>query len=148
MATLVSTMILEIPLHSATSLITNSSTTIYTKSHNCENAFRNMIKELFQSFNIPYEFDDVFSVMLLSDNYVYSSYLEDNDVEGITDKTDINKLCNDVKSGIMPKPIWFKKAEKYGEGSSYLYIRTKDPKYDNLAQLIKKFLYSPIAREG
>jgi hypothetical protein len=107
-----------------------------------------MIKELFQSFNIPYEFDDVFSVMLLSDNYVYSSYLEDNDVEGITDKTDINKLCNDVKSGIMPKPIWFKKAEKYGEGSSYLYIRTKDPKYDNLAQLIKKFLYSPIAREG
>jgi hypothetical protein len=147
MATLVSTMILEIPLHSATSLITNSSTTIYTKSHNCEQAFRNMIKELFQSFNIPYEFDDVFSVMLLSDNYVYSRYLVDNDVEGITDKTDIDQLFYDVRIGHMPKPTWFEKAEKYSDGSSYLYIRTKDPKYDNLAQLIKKFLYSPIASE-
>jgi hypothetical protein len=142
-------MLIEIPVHSITSLITNSSTTIYTKSENCEEAFRKMVEELFVSFNIPLKFDDVFQVVLLSSSsWRYSDYAKYKKVEGVDENTNFDKLYDDVKTGKMPKPTWFYFVEQNDPGSTNLFISTKDPKYDKLAETIESFLYSTSYEEG
>jgi len=142
-------MLIEIPVHSITSLITNSSTTIYTKSENCEEAFRKMVEELFVSFNIPLKFDDVFQVVLLSSSsWRYSDYAGYHPIEGVDENTNFDKLYYDVKTGKTPKPTWFNYVEQNDSGSTNLFISTKDPKYDKLAETIELFLYSASYEEG
>jgi hypothetical protein len=146
-------MIIKIPVHSITSLITNSSTTIYTREENSEKALKELIDEFIKSFNLPYKFDDIFDVIHLEEDNTYFYFAYDNDV-GIsyTNYSDCNKkvqkIYNDVASFKMPKPDWFAKAEKNHSRNSYIYISAKDPKFEKLANLVKKFLESTESFEG
>jgi len=140
-----------IKLHSITSIITNSSTVIYTYSDASGEAAKNMINEILKTLGVEGKtFDDFFTtVLLFRDSHLYYEYLENNTVEGIDENSDIGSLYEDVMAGILPKPTWFEEAEAKSENSengySYpttLYLVPKKPEYANMANLIKKFLYS------
>lgn len=142
----------KIPVHSIIDLITNSSTEIFTYSEGSEKAFEEMIDELFKTFNIDKKCEDVFDMVILCDeSYEYGEHLEELDgdlPEGITEDTDIKKLYGDVKSGKISKPKWFNDAEaresrcEYFTPDTYLYLNPKEKKYEKLAELVHKFLYS------
>jgi hypothetical protein len=139
-----------IKLHSITSIITNSSTVIYTHSGASEQAAKDMINEILKTLNVNKSFDDFFTTVVLFERYsYYSEWLRYNKVEGVDENTEILTLYKDVMDGRMPKPTWFAEAEsklKDDEtGYDYpttLYIIPKLPEYKNMAKLIKNFLYS------
>lgn len=134
-------------IHSQTSLITNSSTTIFTNSIGSDEAAKKLIDEFFKTFDLPYKCDDCFRIEVIYDDGFYYSYLEHNNELEILN---FDQLYNDICDGNIPKPDWFLEAEKESsEGySGYLYISPKDDKYKNLAIKLKKFLYSWSAEEG
>jgi hypothetical protein len=139
-----------IKLHSITSIITNSSTVIYTYSGASEQAAKDMINEILKTLNINKSFDDFFTTIVLFERYsYYSEWLRYNKVEGVDENTEILTLYKDVMDGRMPKPTWFAEAESKlkddDTGYDYptaLYIIPKLPEYENMAKLIKNFLYS------
>lgn len=140
--------VLSVPIHSATDLITNSSTVIFTYSEGSKGILADMINELFTTFGIDKKCEDVFdSVVLCDDDYKYIEYLENNEVEG-ANKENVVQLYEDVKAGKVEKPDWFKEVEEqedswsYYTPSTYLYLIPKEEKYAKLAGLIKSFLYS------
>ena len=141
---------IKIPIHSITDLITNSSTVIFTYSSGSESALEEMINELFKTFNINKTCADVFDMVILCDGYNdYDEYLGKLDeLPKGTKDIDIKELYNDVQSGKIPKPKWFNEAEAeetrcdYFTPDTYLYLNPKEKKYEKLAELVHKFLYS------
>lgn len=140
---------IKIPFHSATDLITNSSTVIFTYSENSEAALKEMINELFETFGIDKKCEDVFDTIVLADEYQYTETALEADLlpEGITSE-DAERIYEEVLSGKIPKPDWFKKIEEqesswnYFLPSTYLHLIPKKPEYEKLASLVHKFLYS------
>lgn len=142
---------MKIKIHSVIDLITNSSTEIFTYSNSSDTAMKEMINELFKSFNIDKTCDDVFNVVVLAESYDYKEYLgelfeREEDAEGFTDENFEAKF-KEVETCLIPKPKWFFEAEKQEnyDGFSketYLNISPKFPEYQNLAKLIRSFLYS------
>jgi len=145
----------RIPIHSVTDLITNSSTTIFTYSENSVGALEEMINELFKVLNVNKTCDEVFNVIILSDDYyVYSEYIanlkenEEEYPEGLTEETNISELFENVRTGKVEKPSWFNNAEEQQDGynnyrpSTYLHLSAKDKEFEKLASLIYSFLYS------
>lgn len=147
-------MILKI--HSATDLITNSSTVIFTYSDGAEAALKEMVEEIFKTFGISLKFEEVFdSVVLCEDDYHYVEFIEDLDEdelpEGITTETtsaEIRQLYEDVVNGRVKKPDWFETVENkedvydYFKPANTLCIIPKKEEYKKLAQKIERFLYS------
>jgi hypothetical protein len=115
-----------------------------------------MVNEFFKSFNIPHTCDEIFNVVYLCENkWEYINYVKYNEVEGFDNSPDSlnpSLLYEDVKSGKVSKPDWFKTVENSikdsGGGSSYIYISAKEPQYERLAKDIRNFLYSWNAEEG
>ncbi len=146
-------MVLKIPIHSVTDLITNSSTTIFTYSDGSVSAVRDMVNEFFQTFGITKKFDEVFdAVIACEESDQYSEYIGELDEEelpeGVTKETDAKKLFDDVVSGKIEKPKWFSDVENKEDSWSYftpsttLYLIPKAPEYKELAKKIEGFLYS------
>jgi len=146
---------MKVKIHSTTDLITNSSTVIFTYSEGSEGSLKEMVNEIFKTFNINKTYDEVFNtVVLCEDEYLYGEYIEnleddgDDLPEGITEETDISKLVDDVKSGKLEKPKWFNDVEEkdnhcdYFRASTTLHIIPKLAEYQKLADLIQIFLYS------
>jgi hypothetical protein len=165
---------MEIPIHSQTDLITNSSTTIYTYSDQSPEACREMINEIFKTFGINKTCDDVFDLIITLDNYWHYSYYinrcdedEDEDeyldpdvdkltkpnpLSGFKDRKRIEELFKLVAAGKIEKPEWMNEAEKHsyenGYGGSVMHILPKAPEYEKLAKLVSNFLYSTTAEES
>ena len=137
---------MKFPLHSTTDLITNSSTTIFTYSDGAEAALVELIDEIFTSFGIDKKCEDVFDTVVLADSYTYTDVDDDYIPEGV-DPESIDQLYEDVKAGKVEKPQFFNEIEEMENGyycpSTYLHLIPKKESYDKLAQLVKKFLYSP-----
>lgn len=145
---------LKIPIHSATDLITNSSTVIFTYSESSEGALKEMIDELFKTFGVNKTCDEIFdTVVLCEDREKYAEYIEslddeDESLEGISNNIDINSLVSSVEKGETPKPKWFKDVESqedsyyYYTPSTELVLIPKAPEYEKLAKLVINFLYS------
>lgn len=53
--------IIKIKLHSSVDLITNSSTVIFTYQDNSIEPVRNLFKEIFKTFNVNENVDDIFT---------------------------------------------------------------------------------------
>ena len=159
----------EIKIHSITSLITNSSTTIFTYSENSEAKVRELFDLLIKDFGFLHSFDQMFStVILFEDSSYYDRYLEMYNEEDEPDENDnrkkvieqfsnsserryklIEQLHTDVSMGLIPKPDWFTEAEEYDyENLDYsnpgttLYINAKDEKYKPLADKLFNVIYS------
>jgi hypothetical protein len=136
-----------INIHSMTDLITNSSTTIYTYSDESPNACKEMVNEIFKTFNITLKCDDVFDlVVLLDSEYRYTYWLNRNgdDFEG-----DLEDLIKRIKCGKEEKPKWMFDAEENSDaGGTTLHLIPKKKEYEKLAKLITNFLYSTRAEES
>ena len=139
----------KIPIHSATDLITNSSTVIFTYSDGSEAAVVEMINEMFKTFGIDKKCEEVFDTVVLCDSYQYVEVAveQENIPEGI-DPDKILEIYEDVASGKIPKPDWFKTIEgtedswSYYPPNTYLHLIPKKPEYAQLGAKIKSFLYS------
>jgi len=148
---------MKIKLHSITSLITNSSTTIYTKSEGSIKPFKALINEMLTLMGTGNTCDEIFNVKIVSNtdlvwdmavdaiyNGMDDTYLSPN---GDPDEDKISKLLEDVESGKIEAPGWLEEIKEYYEGDTELEITVKDPKYKKLAKLAIKFLYSTEAVE-
>jgi hypothetical protein len=143
-----SDLVVSIPLHSQTDLITNSSTTIYTYSDASPQACKEMIEAIFKTFDIDKKCDDVFNIVVMienTDHYKYWLEGEGHEIEG-----DLYELIEKVRSGKVEKPKWMFDAEKsrHHGGGTMLHISAKAKKYEVVAKLIRSFLYSTEAVES
>ena len=71
---------MELKIHSIVSLITNSSTVLYTDSRKSVDAVKDVIREIFKLHNIDKKVEDVFAISLEIDDFdeaVYE-YIDDN----------------------------------------------------------------------
>jgi uncharacterized membrane protein YheB (UPF0754 family) len=159
---------MKIQLHSVTDLITNSSTTIYTYSDRSLGALRQMIDSVFKTFGINKTCDDVFAVSIQPESYDRYhdaiSELEElpKELEGwgkaswSAQDGMIGEFLDKIATGEAEKPDWLedieervKRSRQDGEGpSTVLNIVPKKPEYENLAELVTKFLYSVDHEEG
>ena len=147
----------KINIHSVASLITNSSTVIYTYSNNSEKEVKELFNQIMKDFDIPHTFDELFNtVVLLDELYYYDDYLKvqpklmqdwPKDNQDRWEK--MRQLYKNVSTFTLPKPDWFFEAEKNSrnEYSGYryptsLFIIPKDEKYKSTAERLLKFLYS------
>ena len=148
----------SIKIHSMTDLITNSSTVIYTYSDRSKPVFEELINEILSLLGSDKKCPDVFSVVVMFAEFeVYCCWVDlhpdEVPVEFIEDNRAGNKfeaLLNDISSCKVERPEWFVEMEKkiveryrydYSPDTT-LYVSAKDPKFENLAKLVVKFLYS------
>jgi len=152
-------------LHSLTDLITNSSTVIYTYSDSSPKALCEMIDEIFKVLGVEQKCEDIFTIYITKDTSDYSDWIcdrgadEDNPdgIQGVpkelmdykTSGKAMDKLVADITSGKVKKPDWFVEMEEelvngYDDypPETTMCVEAKDPKYENLAKLVVKFLYS------
>jgi len=149
----------KIPIHSVTSLITNSSTTIYTYSNGTIEPFKNLINEMFRLSGINKVCDDVFELKITTEDceeeiwdevldYIYEEKKSEFFTQkGELDEDKLHEFIDGVNNGKLEKPCWLQEIEDdmiNGDYTleSYLEIKAKDPEYENLAELAIKFLYS------
>jgi len=141
---------MKFQIHSTTDLITNSSTTIYTYSDGSADACKEMINEIFDTFDIDKKCEDVFTLILLFDNVEnYRYWLDRQDQPPFTG--DVNKLVDKILSCKVEKPKWMFEVEENSEntfGGTVLHICAKNKKYEKIAKLVSKFLYSTFAEES
>jgi hypothetical protein len=153
---------IKIKIHSFVDLITNSSTTIYVYQQESIPVLKELINEILALCNESYKCDDIFHI---SNHYEIDQYVEsfDNEIadavfmekHGLSEEhfsiESMKKLFDSIEHGL-EKPKWIKELEKliknsdnyHGyEPSNYIYIRTKNPKYNKIASLLKKYLHSP-----
>jgi Ran GTPase-activating protein (RanGAP) involved in mRNA processing and transport len=115
---------MELKIHSIVSLITNSSTVLYTDSRESVNAVKDVIREIFKLHNVDKKVEDIFAISLemnnfeeavydyISDNYedfgiTYNDEL-DEPYEYISKKSDelAAKYLEDIESGKIEKFDW------------------------------------------
>lgn len=157
--------LVEIAIHSSVSLITNSSTEIFTDERATELACKEMVEEYRKAFGIEESFDSMFhcGVMLSTDRIseVLEWQEEDPSVFGLTldewDAIVVDEVVEDVVSGKIEKPDWLKKVEQIafeesdnnynyeGYSTCSFYLVAKDEKWQGLAESMKKFLHSPTS---
>ena len=155
-----------IKIHSMTDLITNSSTVIYTYSDRSPKALKEMIDEVFSVLGVDQKCDDVFTISVAKDSAELDLdacvdwAVDNSDMSGVPevfsgDDEDVwyhtmSDFLDDIGDGKMEKPKWFVNMEEGLEEESYdsyppettLKVIAKDPKYEKLAELVVKFLYS------
>lgn len=148
----------KIKLHSITDLITNSSTTIYTYSDGSPKVLEELVNEILVLMGSDKKCADVFnmSVMLedIEDYLQWADKHPDKIPEEFLDAgaagAKFDALLDGIYGGIVGRPDWFADVEKAiaedtwsnSKPTTTLYVVAKDPKYENLAKLVVKFLYS------
>ena len=149
---------IKIKPHSVVDVITNSSTVIYTYSDNCVTPIKEMINEFIKVFmpDSDKTADDMFFIGVFCDVDRYFEYDYDETPEAIAVINDLpyeeqgaafDKLLLSILKGETKRPDWMEEVEGYEDYSGYAYettlhIETKDAKYNKIAGLIHKTLYS------
>lgn len=151
----------KIKFHSVIDVITNSSTEIYSWYDESVGACKEMLAEMLKAFGVDKQVDDIFSVTIGYDQYVYSDYLDNLDEEDAKTQCPnypedwkeqsafLKALIEKVQSGEIEKPEWMTKAEEkedYDSGrtpTNDFIIIAKSPEYKELAKKIETFIYSP-----
>jgi hypothetical protein len=128
---------IKIPMHSIIDLITNSSTEIFVHSEASLKPCKELITEFLFQTGSPYTCDDLFDVSIEVDKSSAQDY-KDYYLEDIDSEEDLKKF-DDYVNGKGKCPGF---VEDY-HLETYLVLKPKDPKYEKLAELFKRFLYSP-----
>ena len=152
---------LRLKLHSVVDLITNSSTVLYTDSSKSLEALENVIKEMFKLYDIDKQVEEVFDIYIeIEDMYSkIHDYIVDNNDEFDLDYDDENfygqvdklakKYFEDVESNKIDRMNWTSKfIDNDISDNNWIIIKSKDKKYENLADLLKKLIYSTEMKEG
>jgi hypothetical protein len=160
---------MKIKIHSLVDLITNSSTTVYSYSNNSLIILKELVNEFFKSMGLDKKYSDVFDMLVaLDEEYAYHEYIDEH--ENAPDHFNekylaadykgqgqmILNLIKEVASGKIEGNEWFVEMNKELINkenyigltpSTALYIFAKESKFDKLAELFSKFLYS-VDNEG
>ena len=150
---------MELKIHSIVSLITNSSTVLYTDSRKSVDAVKDVIREIFKLHNIHKKVEDVFAISLeiddfdeavyqyINDNYEdfgieYNDKLDEPD-KYISEKSNelTDKYIEDIKSGKMEMFDWMNDIVQ-NTTNNWIVITAKDKEYEYLAVLLRKLIYS------
>jgi hypothetical protein len=154
----------KLKLHSITDLITNSSTTIFTYSEGSIEPCKELINEILKLMGEDKTCDDIFELSITKDNdsirdlmdYQLEDYLEPEEYAALNipenDYKKRNKrydeILEEIQSGKVEEPEWYQELSEDIESDTDLNIKVKDAKYEKLAELVIKFLYSTQAIEG
>jgi hypothetical protein len=134
----------KIQFHSAVDLITNSSTVIFTYSGGSISAVKDLVNEMLKVFGRSETFDDIFFAGVFCDEYKYG----ESELCPDPEKIDVKQLIDDILTGKIEKPQWMNDVEEeesecdYYHPSTDLYLQAKDEKYNELANLLLKYLNS------
>lgn len=144
---------LKIQLHSQVSLITNSSTVIYT--YQGKGAGVELINEILSLMGEDKKAEDIFHIGLFCDDNAYIDYVTDEmdeAPEGFPENYEgrgkwFEDLQRQVLTGEIKEPEWFSDAEGHSGWSgydppTYLTIEAKDEKYKELGEKLISFLNS------
>lgn len=115
-----------------------------------------MIAEFFKAFGIEKEVDEVFAFAVYYNEDFYTEKDCDCDEDctcGFSEIAGLGwrerepimaRIFKEIAMGEVEKPSWMLYMENNsdGEDESTLYIYPKDEKYNKLAEMITKFLYS------
>ena len=155
----------NLKIHSITSLITNSSTTIYTNCTRSVEPAKQLLNEILRLAGETKTCDEVFEIFVSKDidferiwdcayDYICDKHLEpwynesDDDVYFDTFK----QFFDSVMDNKIEKPEWFENLESDIEedydADTQLKISVKDPKYQPLADFVIKFINSPAHFES
>ena len=163
---------IKLKLHSVVDVITNSSTVIYTYQSGSIAPTKELVNEMLKLSGITDKTaDDVFYYGVFCDDEVYFNVLD-----GTKRPEDCPKVTGDwnseerkethasrqkwfddfvlkVMKGEVGKPDWMEESESAGDWSewspdSYLCLVTKDEKYTEFGNKIKKLLNSVTADGG
>jgi hypothetical protein len=141
---------MELKIHSIVSLITNSSTVLYTDSRKSVDAVKDVIREIFKLHNIDKKVEDVFDISLEMDDFdeaVYDYIMDNHEDFGIeyNDEYKSNELTvkyiEDIKSGKMEMFDWMKNIIQNAT-NNWIVITAKDKEYEHLAVLLRELIYS------
>ena len=136
---------MKLKIHSAVDLITNSSTTIFTYSEGSLLALKELVNEMLKTFEKTEKFDDIFyAEVFLEDNYNYIDFSEKLDLISM-DYDDIERIKHQILTREIRKPNWMVDAEDYCDDNyreTVLEIIPKEEKYENIAKLLLRYLYS------
>lgn len=132
---------IKFSFHSICDLITNSSTTIFSWYDDSVEACRSLINEILVTFNIDQSADDMFYINAFLDDY-YKGEIPDITLEELDD------LKLEILREKVEKPAWMIKAEEQAKEwdkcqSIMFHIEAKEPRYQEIANKIQWFLYSP-----
>ena len=133
----------SIPVHSVIDLITNSSTEIFVYSEKSLEPCKELINEILSLQGIDKKCDDLFDIKVVFDERGLDDYIENEKYEAKYNKKEFDeeKIKSEILEGNFPD--WF---EKY-HVETVLQITPKEEKYNKLAKLLGKFLYSPDHEE-
>ena len=125
---------LKLKVHSVVSLITNSSTELYTFYDGCIEPLKELIDEFLKLSGVDKKCDDLFVInVFLNDFDDYGEFIPD----------DVDSLIDDIQEGKVEKPQWMFDREEENERGNCLYITRKDDKYRFLVEKLYKFIISP-----
>lgn len=135
-------------IHSTTSLITNSSTTIFTNYSYSKEPFVKLVDEILVLMGVDNKCEDIFTITFLSD------YLHDRVLDDICDgyikncsKQEFQDLWKDIENG-SKIPEWLLEFnEKFDDKGGHVVISANAPEYAPLARLLKEFLTAPKPEE-
>ncbi len=149
---------MKVNIHSMTDLITNSSTVIYTYSDRSKPVLEELVNEILVLIGSDKKCSDVFNIVVMfNETDVYFQWVDlhpdeipEEFIENSRAGEKFNVLLDDICSGKVERPEWFVEMEKQiADGYRYDYspdtslcVTAKDPKFENLAKLVVKFLYS------
>jgi hypothetical protein len=148
---------LKLNVHSCVSLITNSSTEIYTDETATVEACKEMVEEFARVFGLTETFDEMFYSGWVLDDWEYTQNsgwafqdIDPDDEEAVAKfaAIDMYGTIRQVIAGEIEKPQWMRKIEMeysyhVSPSNRKFYITAKEPKYAALAERIKQFLASP-----
>lgn len=140
---------IKIKFHSVVDYITNSSTEIYSSYSASPKACKEMVDEILKALGITDKTcDDMFRISVGVDYWIYSEYVDNNDLH-LTDYPEdwkeqekyVKNLMELVEKGEIEKPQWMKDAELETNSNEFL-IMAKSPEYEVVAKKIDNFLNS------
>lgn len=162
----------KIDIHSIVDVITNSSTVIYTYQDSVKET-KELIQEVLNLMGENKTPDDIFYYGVFCDNDYYTDYLDEQEEDIPEDfpryknykeiygdyqeyrkavKKWMDNLKLSVLKGEMEKPDWMEKTEEgdydYWGPSTYIYLSSKDKRFENLAFKICSLLNSVTADGG
>ena len=169
--------LIGLKLHSYVDVITNSSTTIYSYFDGSVNIAKEMVDCFLKSFKIDMSPDDMFYFGVANSIEAYTNFNEKFEWERSKNNEDyknyyikeldkleklkyaekydyIKNIIRDIITEKISKPQWMVDVDKLYKDSNYatignvLYIIPKKDEYNDLANFILKFIYSPEYIEG
>jgi hypothetical protein len=143
----------KIPVHSLIDLVTNSSTEIFVHSEDSVAPAKELLTELLRLQGSTLTCDEVFEVTCQIDDDGLENYFGDleyhdedlNEQLGLSEISDwkkrnekIKEIVKEIREGKREMP----ELDEYSV-QTFLIVKSKDPKYDNLVNMLVKLLYSP-----